>query len=42
MGDNLVMDIKGTGCETVDWIQLVQNLDNRRAIVNTATNIWIP
>lgn len=38
MGDNINMDIKGTGCEDVDYIQLAQKTVQWRALVNRVMN----
>jgi len=36
------MDFRETGCEVVDWIHLVQNRDQLRALVNTVMNLRVP
>jgi hypothetical protein len=35
------MDIKETGYEDVVWIQLVQDMDQWRAVVNTIMNLLV-
>jgi hypothetical protein len=40
--DNINMDIKEIMCEVVDWIQVTQNRDQCRAVVNTVMSSWIP
>ena len=32
--DNIKMDFKEIGCNGVDWIDLAQDMDNCRALVN--------
>jgi hypothetical protein len=41
-GDNIIMDLKGIGWEGMDWIHLVQDRDQWRAVANTAVNVWVP
>jgi hypothetical protein len=36
--DNIKMD----GWGGMDWIDLAQNMDQWRALVNTVTNLWVP
>jgi hypothetical protein len=33
---------EGTGRETVDWIYLAQDMDQRRAVVNVVMNLRLP
>jgi hypothetical protein len=40
--NNIQMDLKGIGLDGTDWIHLVQNMDQLRALVNTIMNLWIP
>jgi hypothetical protein len=35
------MDLRGTGWESVDWIQLAQDRDWWWAVVNTAMNLRV-
>jgi hypothetical protein len=37
--DNIRMGPRETGWEGADWIHLVQNKDQRRAVVNTVMNL---
>ena len=37
MGDNIKMDLP-----EVDWIDLAQNRDSSRAVVNALTNLQVP
>jgi hypothetical protein len=39
--DGIRMDLKETGLGSVDWIQLAQNRDWRRALVNTVMNLRV-
>jgi len=36
------MDIQVVGCGDMDWIELTQDRDRWRALVNAAMNLWIP
>jgi hypothetical protein len=40
--DNVKMDLREIGWDGMDWIDLVQNGDKWRALVNTAMNLWVP
>jgi hypothetical protein len=35
------MHLRETGCGSVEWIQLAQNRDQWRALVNKAMNLWV-
>jgi len=39
---NIRMDLKERVWEVVDWMHLVQDRDQCRALVNTVTNIRVP
>jgi hypothetical protein len=39
--DGIRMDLMETGWRSVDWIQLAQDRDRWRALVNTVMNLWI-
>jgi hypothetical protein len=36
------MKIMETECEGVDWVQVVQDKDQFRAVLNTPTNLRVP
>jgi len=36
------MDLKQMGCQGVDWIQLPQDKDQWRVLVNTIMNLRVP
>jgi hypothetical protein len=40
--DNIRMDLRETGWESVNWIQLAQDRDQWRAAVNTVMNLRFP
>jgi hypothetical protein len=40
--DNIKMDLGGTGWDGVDWIELAQDRDQWRALVNTVMNLRVP
>jgi hypothetical protein len=40
--DNIKMDLREIWWGGLDWIDLAQNKENRRAFVNTLMNIWVP
>jgi hypothetical protein len=40
--DNIKMDLRGIGWGGVDWIDLDQNRDQWRALVNTVMNLRVP
>jgi hypothetical protein len=37
-----VRDLREMGCEGVDWIHVVQDRDQWRAVVNTVMNLRVP
>jgi hypothetical protein len=40
--DNIIMDLRETGWGGMNWIDLAQDRDQRRALVNTVMNLRVP
>jgi hypothetical protein len=40
--DNVIMDLRGIGWNGMDWIDLAQDRDQCRALLNTVTNLRVP
>jgi hypothetical protein len=40
--DNIRMDLQGVECGGVDWIDVAQNRDRWRALVNSLINFRVP
>jgi hypothetical protein len=40
--DNIKMDLRDIGCDDMDWIDLAQDRDQWRTIVNTVMNLRVP
>jgi hypothetical protein len=40
--DNVKMDLGEIGWDGMDWIDLAQDRDQWRALVNTVMNLWVP
>jgi hypothetical protein len=40
--DNIKMDLRGIGWDGLDLIDLAQDRDQWRVLVNTVMNLWVP
>jgi hypothetical protein len=40
--DHIKLDLQEVGCVVMDWIELAQDKDNWRALVNVLMNIGVP
>jgi hypothetical protein len=40
--DNIKMDLRGIGWNGMDWIDLAQDMNQCRALVNTVMNLRVP
>jgi hypothetical protein len=40
--DNIKMDLREVLCHGMDWIDLAQDMDRWRALVNTVMNLRVP
>jgi hypothetical protein len=40
--NNIKMDLREIGWDGIDWIDLAQDRDRRRALVNTVMNLRVP
>jgi hypothetical protein len=40
--DNIKMDLREIGWDGRDWIDLAQDRDQWRALVNAVMNLWVP
>jgi hypothetical protein len=40
--DNIKMDLQEMDCEGVDWIELAQDMDRCRALLNVVMNLRVP
>ena len=39
---NIKMDLQEVGCESMEWVELAQDRDSRRALVSVVMNRWVP
>jgi hypothetical protein len=40
--DNIKVDLREIGWDGMDWVDLAQDRDQRRALVNTVMNLRVP
>jgi hypothetical protein len=40
--DNIKIDLRETGCDGIDWIDLTQGRDQWRAVMNAVMNLRVP
>jgi len=40
--DNINMDLQEVGCGVLDWIELVQDMNRWRVLVNEVMNLRVP
>jgi hypothetical protein len=42
MGDTIKKDLQEVRCVSMDWIELAQDRDRWRVLVNAIMNLWVP
>jgi len=40
--DDMKMDLQEMGCRNMEWIDLAQDRDKWRAVLNAVMNLWVP
>jgi hypothetical protein len=40
--DSIKMDIQTVGCGAMEWVDLAQDMDRWRILVNAVINLWVP
>jgi len=40
--DNIKMDLQVIECGVMEWIELAQDRDRWRTLVNAVMNLWVP
>jgi hypothetical protein len=40
--EDIKMDLQEVGCVVMDWIELAQDRDKCRTLVNAVMNLWVP
>jgi hypothetical protein len=40
--DNIKIDLRETGCDGMDWVDVTQDRDQWRALMNTVMNLRVP
>jgi hypothetical protein len=40
--DNIKINLRGTGWDDMDWIDLAQDRDQGKALVRMVVKLWVP